>query len=170
MAAHVDQRAPGVARIDRRVGLDEEAVVGDPHLGAGERGHDALGDRLANAERIADGKHKVTDFQFVGIGERHRRKLLAFGLQPQNRQIRPFVLEHQLRVELPPIRQRDADLVGIPDHVVVGDHHPVAGDDHARPERLLHPVRSGISALVTEEVTEERVIEQRRSRRRADPA
>jgi hypothetical protein len=36
-ARKIDQRAAGIARIDRRVGLDEELIVGDADLRARER-------------------------------------------------------------------------------------------------------------------------------------
>ena len=42
IALEIDERATRVAGIDRRVGLDEEAVVGHPDLGAGEREEVAL--------------------------------------------------------------------------------------------------------------------------------
>ena len=52
-----------IARIDRRVGLDEELVVGDADLRARERRDDAARHRLADAEGIADGEHQVADLE-----------------------------------------------------------------------------------------------------------
>ena len=58
-AAQVDQRAAGVAGIDRGVGLEKVALV------VGERaflgGNDPLGDGLAEAEGIAHGEHDLAD-------------------------------------------------------------------------------------------------------------
>ncbi len=62
---HVDERAAGIAGIDRRIGLDEELVVGDADLRARERRDDAVGHGLADAEGIADRQHDVTDQQLV---------------------------------------------------------------------------------------------------------
>jgi hypothetical protein len=60
---HVDQRAAGIAGIDRRIGLDEELIVGDADLRARQRRDDAMRHGLADAERIADGEHHVADQQ-----------------------------------------------------------------------------------------------------------
>ena len=62
-AAHVDQRAAGIARVDGRVRLDEELVIGDADLGARQRRDDALRHGLADAEGVADGEHEVADLQ-----------------------------------------------------------------------------------------------------------
>ena len=72
-AGQIDQRAAGIAGIDGGVGLDEELVVGDADLGARQRRDDAVGDGLADAERIADGEHEVADLERVGIAEVDRR-------------------------------------------------------------------------------------------------
>ena len=69
LAVHVDQRAAGIARIDRGVGLDEILVL---RLVAGHMGEgrdDAAGHRLADAEGVADGQHQVADLDLIGIGE-----------------------------------------------------------------------------------------------------
>ena len=76
LAGHVDQRAAGIAGIDRRIGLDEELVVGDADLRARQRRDDAVGHGLADAEGIADREHDVADQQFIGIGEVERREFL----------------------------------------------------------------------------------------------
>ena len=76
LAGEIDQRAAGIARIDRRVGLDEELIVGDADLRARQRRDDAVGHGLPDAERIADGEHDVADFERVGIGEFEKRKFL----------------------------------------------------------------------------------------------
>src|ERR1700748_3503138 len=60
---HVDQRAAGIAGVDRGIGLDEELVVGDADLRARQGRDDAVRHRLADAEGIADRDHDVTDHQ-----------------------------------------------------------------------------------------------------------
>ena len=68
-AGHIDQRTAGIAGINRRVGLDEELIIADADLGARHRRDDAMGDGLADPERIADRQHQIADLQLVGIGE-----------------------------------------------------------------------------------------------------
>ena len=77
-AVHVDQGAAGIAGIDGRVGLDEELIVGDADLGAGQRRDDAAGHRLADAERIADGEHQIAHLEAVGVAELDGREWLLF--------------------------------------------------------------------------------------------
>src|SRR5205085_2610201 len=72
-----DERAAGVARVDRRVGLDEEAKIADAELGAGQRRDDAAGDGLPDAERIADRQHEIADLELVAVAQLERRKALA---------------------------------------------------------------------------------------------
>src|SRR3546814_2077646 len=50
LAGEVDQRAAGVARIDRGVGLDEVLEAHARHVAAADRGDDARGHRLARSE------------------------------------------------------------------------------------------------------------------------
>ena len=63
LPAGVDQRAAGVAGVDRGVGLDEVLEGVDAEAGAAERRDDAAGHRLADAEGIADREHHVADAQ-----------------------------------------------------------------------------------------------------------
>ena len=72
----IDQRAAGIAGIDRGIGLDEELVVGDADLGARQRRDDAARHRLADAEGIADGEHEIADLEIVGIADLQRRQIL----------------------------------------------------------------------------------------------
>ena len=39
-------------------------------MGARQRRNDAAGRRLADAERIADGKHQIADFERIRIADR----------------------------------------------------------------------------------------------------
>ena len=75
-ARGVDQRPAGVARVDRRVGLDE---VVDP-LAVVDRdvaalaGHDAAGHgERVGAERAADGDDELADLEAVAIADRGDR-------------------------------------------------------------------------------------------------
>src|SRR5208337_1676207 len=62
LAVEIDQRAARTAGIDGGVGLDEETVVADTDLRARKRRNNALRDRLADTERIADGDDEISDF------------------------------------------------------------------------------------------------------------
>ena len=159
LAGHVDQRAAGIAGIDGGIGLDEELVVGDADLGARQRRDDAVGDGLPDAEGIADRQHDVADQQLIGIGEIQRREFLLAVLDPQHREIGAAVLEHDLGLEFALVGQRDLDLVGALDDVVVG--HDEAGriHHHARSQRALHLLR--LLAGHAEEAAEDRIVEQR---------
>ena len=85
LALGVDQRAAGVARVDRGVGLQQAGDRADAAwlrvlllLAAGLDGavlgaDDARGDRALQAERAADGEHRVADLHRVAVAERGRR-------------------------------------------------------------------------------------------------
>ena len=61
VAGGVDERAAGVARVDRGVGLDEVLEAVDAEMVAAERRHDAHRHRVAEAEGVADRQHDVAD-------------------------------------------------------------------------------------------------------------
>ena len=69
-AGHVEERAAGVAAVDRRVGLDE-VVVGALQRAVARR-DDAGRDREALAERVADRQHPVADARGVAVAELRR--------------------------------------------------------------------------------------------------
>ena len=159
----IDQRAAGVARIDGGIGLNEELIVGDADLGAGERGDDAVGHGLADPERIANGEHDVADLQLIGIAELQRGELFAHALEPHYREIGAGVLEHQLGLELALVGERDLHFARPLDHVVVGDHEPARIDDDAGAERALHLLARQARVRAAEEAAEERIVEERRA-------
>ena len=73
-AGVVEQRAAGVAGVDRRVGLDrlvDLEAVGRLDA-APEAGDDALGRGAVEAERVADGDRVVADLHAARVGERQR--------------------------------------------------------------------------------------------------
>ena len=81
-------------------------------------------------------------------------------LDAQHREIRAAVLQHDLGLELALVGERDLDLVGALDDVVVGDDQAGRIDDHARAERALH-LLAGCCAGHAEEAAEDRVVQQR---------
>jgi len=73
IALGVDQRAAGIAGIDRGVGLDEVLKSIYAELVAAGGADNAHGHGLPHAEGIADGQHHVADAQIVGMAERDDR-------------------------------------------------------------------------------------------------
>ena len=78
LPGRIQQRAAGVAGVERRVGLDDVAdreAVGRVDL-ALQRADDAGGQRPVEAERVADRIRRVADLDAVRVAERQRRRSL----------------------------------------------------------------------------------------------
>ena len=105
----------------------------------GQSGHDAGGDGLANAERVADGHGDIAHLHPVAVGHADHRQHRAFGFHLEQGQIEPGIGKHDLGLELAAIGQGDEDLISAFDHVIVGDDQAIGADDHARTQRLRHP-------------------------------
>ena len=136
LAVHIDQRPARIAGIDGGVGLDEELIVRDADLRPGKRRDDAARHRLPDAERIADGKDEIADFETVRVGELDDGELSALGIEAQHGKVDVLVLEHDLGRELPPVRQGHGDFLFAAslDHVVVGNDEAAGIDQNARAE------------------------------------
>src|SRR5690606_17413035 len=80
-AVHRDQRAPGIPRIDRRIGLDEVLVTLLDQPRAPERADDAGGHRLAERERVADRDDEVADLELARVTHRHLDEVVRLDLQ-----------------------------------------------------------------------------------------
>ena len=109
VAAAVDERAAGVAGVERRVGLDD--VVDDPGRLAGarrqraaERGHHAGGHRAGEAVRVADRDDELADAQRGGVAELGRRVRLALGAQ--DGEVGERVRSHHARLDLAAVGER----------------------------------------------------------------
>ena len=164
MAVHIDERTAGIAGIDGGVGLNEELVVGDADLRAGERRDNAARHRLPHAERIADGEHEVADFEAVGVAEFDGREADAGGAEAEHDEIAPLVLEDDLGRELAPVGQGHGDLsvAASLNDVVVGDRKPFRAHQHARAERVLDTLARN-AEIVAEQAAEERIVGKRRN-------
>src|SRR5699024_8200149 len=121
LAARIDQRAPAVAGIDRRIGLDERfhaVLIGDgaevTRLGA----HDACRNGRLQVERTADGQHPFAQPQRIRIPERQGRQPLAVYLD--ERHLRSVVRTDDLGLERPPVVKLDLQFGRIVHDVVVG--------------------------------------------------
>src|SRR5262249_46536239 len=65
VAVEIDESSARIARVDGRIGLDEVLVLLDPNIAPVQSADDAGGHRLPNADRKADGKHKVADLELA---------------------------------------------------------------------------------------------------------
>ena len=129
-AAQVDQRAAGVARIDGGVGLDEilEAVLVE--IAAAQAADDAGGHRIAQPERIADGDHKVADFELRGVAQGDLRELDRAHFEHGD--VRGLIDPDDFGLQVATIGQRHGDFAGVLDHMRVGENVALARiEDHA---------------------------------------
>jgi hypothetical protein len=78
----------------------------------------------------------------------------------QHREIRTLILEHEVGIKLALVGERDLDLVGILDDVVVGDDETGGIDDDSGTERTLDLLARAAGAAA-EETAEDRIVKQR---------
>ncbi len=157
LAVDVEQRPAAVARVDRRVGLDE--VVVGPALGADHAldGRDNPGgDGVAQPEGVADGDHRLADHQVVGAAHLHRGEALAApGQDAQHRQVQAAVRAHQQGGVGAVVSQLDLDLPRAGDDVLVGQHIAPGIHHHARAQGAGLALGYGVAA---EELVEEGIL------------
>ena len=116
--------------------------------------------RLTDAERIADGQHHIADLQRVGIRKFQHRKLLVPVLYAQYRKIGSRILQNKRRLKLAFVGERDLDLVGALNDVIVRHDQTRRIDDHARTQRPLQLIASS-SPRHAEEPAKNRVVQKR---------
>src|SRR6185503_18336723 len=113
-----------------------------------------------DAERIADRQHIVADLQVVGVAERKGVEVVA--RHADHGQIGVGIAADLAALELAAIPQRNGDVAGMLDHVVVGhDQAGMAVDHHARADRLdlaLDRPRGDVEELAKERIVEQRVL------------
>ena len=127
-----DQWPAGIARVQRRVGLDH-AVDQPARTGAqraAEGADHARSDRALKAERVADRDHQLADPQPPRIAEPGKGRRLA--VEPQYREIGVGIVADQAGREAAAVGKRGLDLARAADYVAVGQHIGVGGEDHAR--------------------------------------
>src|SRR5262249_2552597 len=130
LAVRVEQRAARVTRVDRRVGLDHVAdleAVRSLDL-ALKRGHDPRRRRAVEAERVPDRDHGVADLDVRGVVERKRVKILAAGINLEQREVARRILADNLRAHGGLVAELDRDVARALDDVVVGEDVPVLVD------------------------------------------
>ena len=135
-AGGVDQRPAGVARVDRRVGLDDvldREAVGRRDLPL-QRGDDAGRQRAVQAERVADRDRRVADLDVLGRAQRQRLEVQALGVDLQQREVGRRVRADDLGLDRLLVGELDRDRVlgRAVDDVVVGEDVAGGVDDEAR--------------------------------------
>src|SRR5262245_26024900 len=144
----IQKRSARVARVDGRVGLDE-VVVGTLVDVSPERAHDPGRHGVLEPERIPDRNHPLLDLHVGRVTERHGREPRR-PMDLDQRDVGLLIPADDLGLELLARGQAHDDLVGVLDHVVVGEDEPVGVDHEARSE-ALGLVRA---ARLTEELLE----------------
>ena len=137
VAVQVDQRATGVAGVDRRVGLDrgeDRALATAAGVDrAVQRADDAAGDGALEPERRPDGHDLLADLHVVGAAEAGRRQP-AHALGLDQREVGQRVRADDVRRRGGAVVERHQDVtVRLGHHVVVGEDLAVGREDDAGP-------------------------------------
>src|SRR5208283_4150937 len=126
LATSVDQRAPRVALIYGRVGLNVLAGLAwivVIWVGPVQRAHDSTGHGEAEGEWVAEGEHRLPWAKLRIIAQRNVGEVAALDLN--HCEIGEWIRADQLGRKNAAVAQRDFDVRGISNHVVVGDDVPV---------------------------------------------
>ena len=161
LAVQIEGRAAGVAAINRRIDL--QIVVGTRSDIAIMRRYDAGGHRAAEAERIADREHPIADARILvrelDMGERFR------ALDLKQRHIGAWIGADERSRIFVTIVERHRNILGVLNHVVIGDEIAVRRDKEAGAlrHRRLRPLLLRTSAVLAltemlEEVVERAVL------------
>ena len=127
LALDVHQRSAGVAGIDDGVGLQVVHLAVAQVTVAGA--DDALGDRAAEAEGIADGEDDLADLHLVGVAKREGGEVLPLAVDAQQGDVTFLIRAEHLRGEDLVVIGGDRQLGDIGDDVVVRHHETVLADD-----------------------------------------
>ncbi len=146
LATRGHQRAPGIAGIERGVGLDDvvDQAAGARAQRAAERRDDAGCHRRFEAERIADGDHELATFQAFGVAKRCCRQRHRL-IDANERKIGIGIVADQPGVQILAIGGGHVDArrgAGVRSSVGAGD--VTIGEDEA--VRRNHDTRTGAAA------------------------
>ncbi len=133
LTGQIKQRTARVTRVDRHVGLDERNVV-FVRQAAADRTDDTLGHGVVEAEWRANGYDPLTGLQVLGLAELEHRQVLAVDFQ--QRHVGARIGTDQLGLELAAIGQAHQNLVGIGNHMVIGQDVAVGRNDETRAQGL----------------------------------
>ena len=115
------------------------------------------GDRLADAEGVADRQRDIADVDLGGISDRHGGQVVEIDLE--RREVGFRVHTHDLGERLAAIAQGDLNLVGALDDVVVGQDIAVTGENDAGAQARQHALAA--QGVFPVELVEEGVGHQR---------
>jgi hypothetical protein len=161
-AAEIDERAAGVAGIDRRIGLNEVLV----HIAAAgidacaaECADDAGRHGVLKTERIADRYDEIANLRFAGVAQRNVHEIRRFDLEHCD--VRGLVAADDFRLDRAVVEQRDVDFGRVFYDVRVRNDVTVFGvDDDAGAGRLRLALPRALLGNV-EKASEERIVEKR---------
>ncbi len=102
------------------------------------RGDHAGGQRVVEAERVADRQHVLTDQKVAAAAERDRGRGLVRHLYPQHRQVVFRTGAHQFGGKATLVREPHLSAAGACDHVEVGDHMALLVPQKARAGAARH--------------------------------
>src|SRR2546425_82849 len=145
LARHVHERAAGVPRVDRGVGLDEVEAGRRDREGRALAADDAERHTLLQAERVAERQDELADPQTVRVAERQHGEVRG-AVDPDQGEVHAVVAPHEAPGVAPSVGEPHLDLLGALDHVGVRHDEPAPVDDEARAGRapwlvLLLPPR-----------------------------
>ena len=144
-AEAVGERAPGVAGIERRVGLDHVLDQPPGRAGAGgeraaERRDDAGRDGAGQAHRAADRDDQLPHAQLVRVAELGGCQVARVG--PDHGEVGERIRADHLGAQLAAVGERGAQPVAAVDDVRGGEHVAVGGDRDAA-AGALRPAAAG---------------------------
>ena len=129
-AVKIHQRTAAVARIDRRIGLNETGSRAAQRTSAGA--DDAGRHGAFKPEGVAERQNPIAHLGFIAVAELGGRQR-AGALDAKNGQIGLRIALHVGRLELATVAQPDRNLAGPFDNMVVRQNDPGRIDNHARP-------------------------------------
>src|SRR5581483_5433311 len=151
LSLQIDQRTAAVAWVDWRAGLDHVRdggrLAGDRagrfRDGTVERAHDAGGDGAAEADRVANGQHRLAHTQTGRVAQRHDGQVRLADLN--DGQIVERIQPDELALHRLIVGQGHLVGGGALGHVSVGENVALGVDDAPGAERL--PAAEGMGDL-----------------------
>jgi hypothetical protein len=139
----VEQRPPGVAWVERGVGLDD--VINQTSRTRAERSaqatDDAGGGGLLETHRAADGDGDLAGTNPPAVGERQVADVV--GLSAKHGEIRVGIVADEIGGKAPAVRECDGQAAGAVYHMAVGQEVAIRGDEEPRAAAALG-LRAGL--------------------------
>ena len=125
----IDQRAPGISRIERGIGLDHivHQSPGARAQGAPQSRDHPGGHALRVSQRIADGDRHLADTQHRGVAEFHERQRRR-GADTQHGKIRVGIVADEISLDAGLLVQAHEQPLGAVHDMAVGEQIAVGGE------------------------------------------